>query len=486
MIFRSHLSTPRRASVRGGRRWIRAAAALRPGRRAVPAMMFVLGLTVMTPATRAAGADSANKPAADAHASAIAGIVRLVEIPGAMTAAVNDKLGLLVVGHANDDDAAVLSVLRLDEHGEVVKADGKPETNVVSLPRPESLADHPSYPLALTFNPKLPVLYVWQDIAHELNEKDKGYKTVRDRIYAQFHHLVIFKANKKGLSKVAAECGGDAYMFRRNHAALAVSRDGKRLFIPNLYGPPGDEGSDPGALGYFDLDDAGRLVPVPVPIAGTLDGAGVQRFEMRIKPRTIYVGFGRYGANGTWRYMNPGTVWPAFAPNKRVVLFGTSSGIGVWDTEDRRQALSEVNIRYVGRNSGFYLANDPSRSLIYAADRRGNIIVRMAYVDGFPTLMPHMTTIPEAVHAGFRSPPVVIDGQAHGLAIVGRDVRANRWIIYLIELDDKGRITGDVKTIKIHDTKNPRPVLAYSSKYDRLYVVLSKKPKDKSDKESSP
>ena len=41
-----------------------------------------------------------------------------------------------------------------------------------SAPRPDALAKYPNYPLALAFHPKLPLLYVWQDVARKQFETD--------------------------------------------------------------------------------------------------------------------------------------------------------------------------------------------------------------------------------------------------------------------------------------------------------------------------
>ena len=401
-----------------------------------------------------------------AHASEMTGIVHRVEVPDARALAVHEQLGWLAVAHAQDDRAR-LSIFRLNETGEL-RDNASPEP--VMLPRPDSLSRFPHYPLALAFHPDLPVLYVWQDITGIDPDDRSTHQTVRDR----FPHLIIYEIDEQGLKQIGTHGTGAALAFSQSEAALAVSRDGDRLFIPNFHSAPNNPMRWGGGIGYFDLDEKGRLVPVRVPIEGSLDGRGITEFKMKIKPTFVYTGFHR--ANTVSRESRPMHRLPTrslFAPTKRAVVFGTNTGIGVWDTVDRRQALSEVNVGGAGVG-GRYVAGHPQLPLIYAGQRGGGAILRIQHVNGFPTMLPECTRLPVVAQGGFVSTPVPFHGQAHGLAIGGRGR------IYLIPLDENGRVGRAFEVMGIA-SEQPVRALDYSPRHDRLYVAVDQRPQPPSD-----
>lgn len=378
----------------------------------------------------------------------LATMTHLVELPGARAMAVHEELGLLVIGYQDDEQAGSLAVFELDERGRV--ASGPPAR--LALPRPEALAEQASYPLAMGFHGSLPVLYVWQDIA----DGDA------DAIHEHFDHLVIFTIDDGELIKAGAFGRGAEYAHGQSEASLAVAGDGTRLFIPNLRG-----GSGSGAVGYFDLDDQGMPVPVPVPIEGSLDGRGVNEFDMQYTPHWVDTGRNR-DTSRHYRYINTQPTGSGFfAPNQRVLVFGARSGLGVWDTEDRRGELSEVAVAGIGSSiSGTYVGGHPELPLIYALRQGGNEMLSMAHARGFPTLLPDTAT---ASGAEFRSPPVVFNGASHGLAVGG----PGRF--YLLGLDDAGQFNGLLHRFDAPGSGHVR-ALAYSSRHDRLYVAVNENP----------
>lgn len=397
-------------------------------------------------------------------AAAMSELVQYVEVPEARALAVHDELGLLVVGH-READRARLAVFELDEQGAVRSAD---EPGAIELPRPEALSDYRHEPLALTFHPELPMLYVWQDIAGFDDEAD-DFEDTRETVYEQFHHLLVFEADDEGLTLEGEYLADERLAFGQDEAALSVSRDGERLFLPNFYGRKDGNSRWRGGIGYFDLDEHGRLEPVPIPVEDSLDGRGINEFEMKLEPTFVYIGFRRrYVDNEPWRYMHRLPTRPAFAPTRRVVIFGTRTGIGLWDTQNRQQALSEINVAGLSGGDN-YVAGHPRLPLIYASAHNGHGVLRIEHVEGFPTLLPELTEVGEAESATFRSAPVVIDGEHHGLAIGSADRT------HLLALDDAGRLTGDHHAL---DTPSPGPVraLAYSPRHDRLYVAVESLP----------
>src|SRR5262249_31685469 len=83
-----------------------------------------------------------------------------VTVPSARCIAIGETAGWLAFGHDKTFTDGHVSLVKLD-------AKGNPAAYSIplKLPRPAGLVKHANYPLALAFHPKLPVLYVWQDIA---------------------------------------------------------------------------------------------------------------------------------------------------------------------------------------------------------------------------------------------------------------------------------------------------------------------------------
>ena len=376
----------------------------------------------------------------DGEAGALSQLVRLVAAPGATCMAVQDEVGILVVGQDKQPDRH-LSVFFLDAQGEI--RDGQPAP--VLLPKPDSLKDFESYPLGLALHPTLPVLYVWQDI----RGPQRGTPQ-EAAVFAEFDHLAVFRAGPGGLELLGAFGRGEEFAYGQTEGALTVSADGKRLFVPNLVGPKSAQ--TPGAIGYYDLDEAGSLVPVPVPIEGSLDGHGVNKFDMQIRPTWVYT--------GGWQPLPTGLGF--VAPSRRVVVFCRDYGPCVWDTEDRREALSAVHVRGMGRcRVGGHYAAPAIYGVVYGGDR----LFMMEHADGFPTLLPQLLSVPGAQ---FQSRPVAFKGRYHGVVVGG----VNR--VHVVHLDDGGRFTGAWEDVPVPQAAVR--ALDYSRKHDRLFVAVDKVP----------
>ena len=365
-----------------------------------------------------------------------ADLVKVVA-PKSSCAAVDDQRDLLILGERGPTDGQLL-IYKLDAANGKVPA-GEPTR--VPLPRRDPVKAYPNYPLSIVVHPRLPLVYVWQDftgpqaIAHELD------------------HLVVFSIAGRDLKQVGTFAWGKEFGWARTTGALGIDPAGKRLFLPNLRDPE----SSLAALGFFDLDDAGMPAPVPVPIAGSLDGFGLDKFEMQLRATRLVI-----AADASFPVLSAGFV----VPSPAVALFGGVSGPAMWDTENRRAALDFVHVPLAGPST--LLGGHPKLPVVYGVspDDGRKLVFRMRQADGYPTLVPTTISLDDAT--GFRAAPLVLWGKKPSLAIGG----ANR--LYLVGLDDSGGFTGEHATLEVNNKSVT--ALAYSEKHGLLYVAVEKIP----------
>jgi len=112
----------------------------------------------------------------------------VVTLPSpASCATVSDTLNLLAVGQKDGKEPHVL-LYALDAQGQPTAAAPSP----ITLPRPAALAKDLNYPLSLAFHPRLPLLYVWQDV-----EVPHVYGVPNDPApCANVDHLLIYDVAK--------------------------------------------------------------------------------------------------------------------------------------------------------------------------------------------------------------------------------------------------------------------------------------------------
>ncbi len=373
--------------------------------------------------------------------------VAILEWPNSTAMAVNDSLGIVAVGHGGKSGAGVaifpLSVDGIDTA----------EPTVIEFALPDDLEEWGSRVLALAFHPHLPLLYVWQDMD---SDAPSG------KVDEFFDHLAILTFDDAGtVMEQTFLCRGEDYANRQSLASFAIPNCGSRLFIPNVI--KDTDSRFQGAIGYFDLDDDGFPVPVPVPIEGEYDERGVNRVEMQLDPVAVYSAI-RTGGAATLEAQQLQTLPTGtgyYSVDGETLLFGGLAGIGVWDTADRKQALSEVSI---GDWASGELAGHPELPLVYLTSRAsGNgKILSMEHADGIPTLIPHRVNFPGAT---FRSPPVVCGDRQQVLA-VGGDQR-----LYLLDLDSDGRCTGDATMVVVPGRASVR-AFAWSEKANRVILAV--------------
>ena len=390
---------------------------------------------------------------------------RIVPIlaPDATCIAQDDTHGLVVVGRRGAAEGH-LFVHQLDAHG--LLRPGDPAA--ITLPRPQSLDEFENRPLSLLFHPKLPLLFVWQDIGkfHEASPEERI-------VFDEFDHLLIYAVDAGSLRLEAAFGRGPQFGHSQSLGFMATDPRGGRLFMPNLRDTNDKRNiylTGRACVGYYDLDDEGMPKRTRVRAKGKLDHRGLQEFEMRVRPTRTDVGHIRDYPAGL------GFV----APNQDVVLVGgIMNGPAVWDTRNRRAPIAIFRMPHpekdyvdgsepgpqspvkeiVGIENDNIIGPHPTLPIIYGATLDGSVLYRIEHAGGYPIMIPELISISGA---RFQSAPLVASATNSRL-VVGAENS-----LHVVALDDEGRFAGSADRIEV---ANPRlRTMAYSRKFDRLYV----------------
>ncbi len=342
--------------------------------------------------------------------------------PDATALAISDVQRKLAVGFSQSP--AKVWLLKLDAKGNLVS---EPPA-ILDLPGMAEADNRTGHPVSLVFHPKSPVLYVWRHFP------EPGEKAT---VPNAFDHLVIFDlSNEKKITVAAAVGRGNQFSPSALPAHMTMDPEGRRLFVPNLQIWP-ERGAMRPAVGYFPLDQAG--LPLISEDQAQLTVVDVSDFQ----PMPTGRGF--------------------LADNERILLMAGQDGIMVWDTLDRRAAVSRVLLPGLPVRSGF-LGGDADR--VYWVGAGSGILFSMRHAEGYPTLLPESHVVEKAV---FCSPPIRMFGKQSGLAIGGNAQ------IHWIGLNPDGGFSGKDASVSIPDMKQIS-ILAYSKGFDRLYVPVEKEP----------
>jgi len=364
--------------------------------------------------------------------------------PGATCSALNEETGLLAIGHKGQPHH--LSLIQLSPNGT------PGEARQVILPLPPSLQAAQCYPLGLAFHPKLPLLYVWRDVG----EAAAGSAPVA-AVLADFDHLVLLSPADATPVPSASFARGNDFAHGMDRGEIAIEPGGQRLYMPNLCDPalvdpaakPPTDGS---SIGFFDLDEAGQPVPIQMPLEGSLDGHGLNKFELRILPHRIHLGTYRVLPNG----------WGFAAPTTHSVIFSGYYGPAVWDTVNRRAALNYV---YMPNMATCLIGEHPSLDVVYIARFDYELISSIRHADGYPTLLPRTRNAPGA---RFRSRPVAIAGKINAVIVGGIGA------VHVYPVDAQGMLTGTAETVAV---ANPSvQTLAVSARHAKIYVPVETAP----------
>lgn len=405
--------------------------------------------------------------------------VQLVVSPNARAAVVCDAANVLVIGNRASKDAkpGTLSVFKLDAQGNtpahvpakaavpavaavaaVPAIAATPTTPAVPekpaipakaaepavpaqpgehadilLPRPASLEKALNYTLSLAVHPKLPILYVWQDIATipVPDPKNNPYHT-------EFDHLLVYNLAGGIPQLLGAFARGEEHAYSNLAGTMAIDAAGKRLYVPNLRVP----GATPAAprvsgIGWFELDDRG----VPV----LKDGKATPRME---------------DVSGVCSYPNALGIVPA---SDDAILIGSSNGPCTLDMANRRARYGLFYMNFSAVNT-FRVSGHPKLPMIFIHAIGAGSLYRMDQADGY------LSGIPQRLQVGgttFQSMPVVMT-KPNKVAI-GMDHR-----LHVIDLDAKGYFTGKAQMLTTIGVG--MEAIAYSEKFDRLYSAVDDVP----------
>jgi len=367
-------------------------------------------------------------------------ILRKVPTASAFSAVVSDAASVLIVAHAPQPtytqalpehfpitDDADLTVYRLDGKGELGSERlGRPVP--IRLPRAAKLVARRQYPLALAVHPKLPLLYVWQDVVAPAEKAPPD-----DQAGDGFKHLHVYDLSLSPPPLVQSACYGESFSRGNSAAGLALDRSGKKLFLPNLQKRV--KTGLASMIGYMKLSADGKLAD-DTPAA----------YEAAAKT-SLYgetpCGLGYYDVSDT------------------ITIVCAGLGPCTWDERNRRAQLNVMTFwPTVGAGYRYRMAVHPESPLLYFSGLGSSNLYRVEHVDGFVTMLPQRGSLDGLV---VTSPPVVVGKRPLvACSTVG--------VVHLAKLDAEGFFTGERVDIPL--TSRKVEGLAYSAKYDRLYATF--------------
>ncbi len=425
-------------------------------------MRWMLGLMVAALAVTSTRATELTVKLTAVEMDKVPFVVPLVA-PGA-TCAAADGLAMAAVGQQVGKEAQV-SLFRLEGRG---LPTGPPV--VLKLPRPASVAAREVYPLSLVLHPSLPLLYVWQDVKGL--EGDPVPPT--DPAWADFDHLLIYSLDGAAPELLLSLCRGPRFHTGNLAGSLCLDLAHGRLFVPNLRFGDKNPPEKGGGVGWFALggdglpvpgdEEPARPAPVPTPAAAAaarparlaalraLAAAGKPLGAFRHTPPESY-GFGAFPAGA------------GFVPISRDVFLACGYlGPMTWNLADRR-ARCQVFLMPVHFVSYYCtrLVAHPTLPVLYVSVVGYPYAHRVEHADGFVTLAPQVLHLEGAL---LKTPPVVLARRnlvAWGTATA----------VYLAAIDAEGRFK-DEKGLQFIVPGTGVAELAYSEKFDRLYVAVEK------------
>ena len=365
-----------------------------------------------------------------------------VAVSNALCAAVSDAASLLVIGHRVTHDQH-LAVFRLDANGQPT---GEPTR--LSLPKPAVLTKETNYPLGLLFHPRLPVLYVWQDITAPSQDKQEKHAAFTN--WLEFEHLLIYAVKPTGLELVEAAAHGVGFHCGLSGGTVGLDAAGKTLFLPNSIGGTWDEAG----IAYYALDAQGLPVEADeADAAKTRVKAGKEKPLASRFARTVVA----LQRKRTHRYYPSGAGW--FAGSEAMVMGGYS---GCMSADFQRGGLRQAWFSTMEHIGNCVLAGHPQQPALYLAMQNTPRLFQLAHADGFVSLLPQVASVKGAQLQGA---PVVLTQQAR--VAVGAAMS-----VCLFGLEADGRLDGKVDQVALPSASVR--AMAYAEKRGRLYVAVDK------------
>jgi hypothetical protein len=379
------------------------------------------------------------RPAKDGQ---LANLVR-VPVPDARSVALSESLGLLAFCQGDKSLDGQVSLVKLD-------AKGNPAAFATTwkMPRPAALAKFANYGVSAAFHPKLPLLYVWQDITLPYNNPPPPVPAETQL----FDHLCIYNVAKTPPELVVSLCRGPLFIYGMQGGGLAVDSAGEFLYVPNLRDLK-NAGSF--RFGRFRLDNAGLPVleekDAKLPAAARVKrltewnaAKGGVPPELTPQEYVYQFAFSFAGAGHSF-----------YPLSRDVVIAGVWPALVSWRPGDKTATLHGLPLKKAGN---MLLVPHPKLPLIYVTPAPSDSVFLVHHSDGYLSLLPHQYTFPDTY---LTSPPAVL-GKAGKLAVGGHHH------VYVADLDDEGRVRPEVTRVRV--LSPAVRALVYSPRFDKLYV----------------
>lgn len=383
-------------------------------------------------------------------------------VPGAWCAATGDAHAMVAVGHWVKTLDGHISLFKLDAQGNP----GKPV--VVKLPKPAGLAQRASYPLCLAFHPTLPLLYVWQDMTALKGDPIPP----EDPAWKDFDHLLIYSIDGPTPELLVGLCRGSRFHIGALAGMICIDPVHGRFYVPNLrFGPKNPpEGA---SVGWLSM--AGDGLPVPG------DDEPAKAEEVDAPAKALAVRPARAAALraaleagkpvGAFRHIPEGTYGLNFVPtglgfvphSRDAFLVAGMLGVVSWDRTDRRAQSLNFLLPHFLAYYVMRITPHPVLPLFYATTAGYDSVFRVELADGLPTLMPQLAFLQGSA---LRTPPVIM-ARRNMVAWGGAGM------VYMVATDAMGRFKeeGGLRVVVDNPTVDG---LAYSEKFDRLFVAVEK------------
>ena len=382
--------------------------------------------------------------------------------PGATCAAVGEAVSKVAVGQKVGKEAQI-TLFPVDDLGKIA---GTPV--FLKLPKPTTLAQREVYPLSLVFHPSLPLLYVWQDVQALPGDPPPA----SDPAWKDFDHLLIYAVDRVAPELLVSLCRGSLFHTGATAGSVCVDVTGGKLYVPNLrFGEKNP--AESGGVGWFSLDADGlpvegndepaKAIPVATP-AKAAAGRAVRVAALRAaaaanKP----LGAFRHTPPNTYGFWFPSGM--GFIPCSRDV-FIAAGGFGpvTWNSGDRR-ARAQVFLMPVNFVSYYTtrIAGHPTLPVLFASNVGYSYAHRVEHADGYLTLAPQIVHLEGST---LKTPPIVLTKR--NLVAYG-----GPGVIYLASIDAAGKFK-DAPGTQINVPVAVAEGIAYSEKFDRLYVAVEK------------
>lgn len=386
--------------------------------------------------------------------------------PQARCLAVSDTLGWIAAGHKAAHPAQI-TLYKLDPQG---KPTGAPIA--IKTPVPAYLTPRNHYVLGLLFHPRLPLLYVWQDV--EASKADPP--PPEDPAWKEFDHLLIYNLAATVPELVFATARGKGFCIGVGAGGPAFDADASRLYVPNLRF--GDKVLDGSGIGIYHLEPDGLPMLGEAPAADKPPASPVDAQKAAAdRPARVAALRAALAANkpiGAFWYTPINYGFYAIPSGAGIHPLGPklfiaqgTIGIVTWDEGSRRVRthvlLMPTNMQayYVTR-----LVGHPVLPVIFSTAAGYEFLYRVEHIDGQPTLAPQVARLPKYT---VNAPPIVLTrrklvgvGGPGVFMLVAFDANG--------KLKEEGALTLDVPGQEVDG-------YAYSEKLDRLYLAVEKLPK---------